>query len=296
MFEVATASIWLRLVPPSPPFLMIPSYYLVRAMGQSEAEYAIFFDTGRVAVGWRDVDLSAFGDPERAVAAVEEAYYADGQTAPTVVGRKRHEVRRFLAMREGDRLIVPHGKTIRLGVVDSGPFYESGAFDADLANQRRARYLRTVSRAELSEGFQRYLRSRGAGVRDLEAFRTELDRLFEGGRGADADAERETEAQEEFKTELLRRIQSGETFLPSGGRGLEGLVAGLLRMDGYATSIPAKSAQFSLRAGITPNATTRFMAPWDREGSPGLVRSRQKIADVRDMPPAAAPRKHTLLV
>ena len=197
------------------------SYYLVRAMDQSPDQYALFFDRERVAVGWSAVDFSD-GESEDVVTRVVDHYYAHTDADPRYVGIKKNEVRRFIHMGPGDRVIVPVFRGIRLAEVTGELTYYAPAAEPhlDLANQRPVRYLRdsagelfTVPRSDLSEGLRRRLRVRGAGVRDLAEFADELERLFRGQRPAGHIAAEEGRLEEAFKSELLHAIQHGRTLL-----------------------------------------------------------------------------------
>ena len=227
--------------------LATPRHYMVRAMDQDPEQYATFFDGGVVAVGWSRVAFAGSGDVERLVQAVTETYL--GQTDPRVAGRKKNEVRRFLGMTPGDRVLVPVSRGVRLAEVTGGATHVPEAQDVDLANQRPVSYVRdtegdllTVPRDRLSEGLQRRLRVRGSSVLDLAEFRAEIDRLFEGGHlGAD-DLDAEAERAAAFKADVLARIRGGSTLLAAGGAGLEHLVAALLEADGYTAEVLSKRA------------------------------------------------------
>ena len=219
-----------------------PRYYLVRAMGQSQEEYAAFFEGGVVAVGWSRVPLCDFDSVEEAVAVVSHQYLR--RKAPTTAGKKRNEVRRFLRMKVGDRIVVPVSRGIRLATVSGPAFHEPDAVGIDLANRRRVTYRvgdngkpLVVSRRSLTERFRRTLRAPGGAVRDLSEYGPEIERLFEGSDARTADATAEDERALAFRDELLRRIREGDTFLQAGGRGLERLVAALLEAEGYAAEV-----------------------------------------------------------
>lgn len=225
-------------------------YYLVRAMDQMEDHYALFFERECVAVGWSAVDFSA-GEPEDVVARVVERYYANTDAHPTYVGIRKNEVRRFLHMQPGDRVVVPVSRGIRLAEVNDGLEYDVAAAvpHLDLANQRPVRYLRaadgellTVPRAELSEGLLRRLRVRGAAVRDLSEFAPELDHLFRSRRSADHAAAEQSRLENTLKHHLLDALRNGRTLLAAGGQGLEHLVAELLEIDGYTAEVLSKRA------------------------------------------------------
>ena len=233
---------------------MVPSpdlatrYFLVRAMDQSEDQYARFFDHERVAVGWSAVDFTE-SEPEEVVAHVVQHYYAGTGAAPQYVGVRKNEVRRFLHMEPSDRIVVPVSQGVRLAEVVGGLVHDASAASIDLANQRPVRYRRagdgtllTVPRSDLSERLARRLRVRGAAVRDLSEFGAELDQIFLNQRPADRAAAQESRLEESFKRDLLGAIRSGQTMLAAGGLGLEHLVAELLEADGYTAEVLSKRA------------------------------------------------------
>lgn len=228
----------------------MPAYYLVRAMDQSEGQYARFFEQERVAVGWSAVDFTE-GETEDVVRRVVAHYYEGTGSDPRYVGIRKNEVRRFLHMATGDRVVVPVARGVRLAEVVGGVVYdvEAAATDLDLSNQRPVRFRRaedgsmlTVPRSDLSEGLRRRLRVRGAAVRDLGEFAGELDGIFQARRPADHVAAEEGRLEEAFKSELLHAIRHGRTMLATGGQGLERLVAELLEADGYAAKVLSKRA------------------------------------------------------
>ncbi len=159
--------------------------YMVRAMSQSDPEYAIFFDHNVIAVGWSEVNFSSYADTEKLIAAVESKYYGDMKTVPQVVGKKLNEVRRFKEMRSGDHVVVPYRGAIRLARLREGERYDEPSLKLDLCNQRFVDYLKSgqdylsVPRSNLSEGLQRRLRVRGTTIADLSEFETEIKQLFD---------------------------------------------------------------------------------------------------------------------
>lgn len=228
-------------------------YFFVRAMGQSEAEFAVFFDKGVVAVGWSAIDFTAYPIPDSVAAAVEAHYYPPGtEVAATVRGKKLAEVQRFKSMRPGDRVLVPYSSSIRLATAKGQQRHEvDDGKRFDLANQREVEYVRgsdgtpvTIPRTALSEGLQRRLRVRGTTVSDLVEFAEEIEQLFNvDGGGWSTRVHHATEEQaKRFKSELLSNIHGGRTNLKAGGRGLEELVRDLLGVEGYEARIPSKRA------------------------------------------------------
>lgn len=114
-------------------------------MDQSEDQYAVFFRCECVAVGWSAVDFTS-GEPGEVITRVVERYYAHTDAHPTYVGIKKNEVRRFLNMQPGDRVVIPFSRGVRLAEVTGGPADDAAAAapHLDLANQRPVRYLRAA--------------------------------------------------------------------------------------------------------------------------------------------------------
>jgi restriction system protein len=227
----------------------MPAYYMVRAMRSAQEDFEVFFRNNVVAVGWSRVDFTAFESTDELIQAVEKEYYSDGSTAPQVVGKKRNEVRRFKAIEEHDRIVVPYWSSVRLAVAGREGRYSAQDGDSrDLGNQRAVSFVRdagggylTVPRDQLSEGLQRRLRVRGNTVADLSEFVEEVKRLFDGEAYISTIARVQNEQEQRFRSKLLAIIQDGRSNLRAGGIGLECLVEELLKLDGYVTEVQAKN-------------------------------------------------------
>ncbi len=210
---------------------MTSGYFSVRAMGQCEDEFALYFERSVVAIGWSAVDFSALPDPKAVRSEVDKRHYASrSRLVPQVRGRKLSEVRRFKAIRPNDRLVAPFGNAVRLGIATKEELYDPEARERlDLANQRRVNCLAdeggdlvTVPRSELSKGLQGRLRVRGSTASDLTEFSDEIEGLFSSDRRRwSTRMYQVAEAQRgSFLDELLGNIQMGQTNLKAGGRGL----------------------------------------------------------------------------
>lgn len=217
-------------------------------MLQTSKDFDIFFKNDVVAVGWSRVDFTKFNSIEKLVREVERVYYSNGETAPQVAGKKKNEVRRFKSIKKGDKVIVPHWGSVCLAVAQEKEIYDEKAANiADLGNQRQVVYHRDrkgntvfIPRDSLSEGLQRRIRVRGTTIADLQEFSSEINRLFQG-EDFDVNFNRQRiQLMENFKAALLKKIQTGNTGLKTGGIGLENLVKELLELDGYKATIQAK--------------------------------------------------------
>jgi len=226
---------------------MKKKYYLIRAMSQAQDDFDIFFNNNVVAIGWSEVDFTQFREGELLVAKVEEVYYENGDTSPQVVGKKKNEVRRFKGINSGDRIIIPSSGAICLAEAESCELFSKQVFDQDLSNQRKVTYHRNqngdvifIPRDKLSEKLQRRMRVRGTAIADLWEFGEEIEGLFAGEDFESSFNKKRIAITEVFKSNLLEKIQSGETNLESGGYGLEKLVQELLIIDGYDAAILPK--------------------------------------------------------
>lgn len=227
------------------------NYFMVRAMTSSENDFKVFFDNSVVAVGWSEIDFSKYDQDniEGLAAAVKaEYYYSPRAWAPTV-SKKLNEVRRFHSINVGDYLIIPFSSAIRLAVADKKRLYDSKAYDLDLSNQRKVKYIlsgdtfKTIPRDVLSEAFQSRLRVQGSTVSNLYEFKDEIEKLFNKDDytwSLDFE-ENETKLKDSFKEKLISKIKSGKTNLKTGGIGLEHLVQELLRCEGYEAQVLAKT-------------------------------------------------------
>jgi len=196
-----------------------------------------------------------------------EAYHS-------VRGRRENEILRFNSIEEGDRIVVPYHSSVALATATGEHRYEPEvAEDIDLSNQVKVTYLQedgniaAIPRDELTEGFARRLRVRGMTVNELDEFAKEIEQL----RRADEASwqvrleEQEEERREEFREQLLQNIRGGKTHLDAGGRGLEELVAELLRCEGYD-----EAERFGQRLPGTADADVRASRA-DRFGEQKLL-------------------------
>lgn len=223
-----------------------PDYYMVRANRQRDQDFDLLFSNSVVGIGWSSTDFTAYEDVDDLLEFVEEKYF-DDDAAPQHVGRILNEIARFLSIEEGDRILVPYHGSVALAEARGEFLYvPSVANSHDLSNQHRVEYRRTedgevaaVPRQDLSEGLERRLRVRGSTVLDLNEFADELKQIFDDPSitWSTRVAEKEEEVRETLARDLLDRIQTGETGLEAGGRGLEYVVKELLEIEGYKASI-----------------------------------------------------------
>jgi restriction system protein len=223
---------------------------MIRPHYQNEDYFNVFFNNEVVAVGWSDYDFSKYKNIEHLFPEID--YLKD--VAPTTAGKWMNQIRRFKNMNEGDRVIVPTYNSVCFAIVKPEEVYDKTARGLDQCNQRRVSYimngdkLAMVSRNELSEKLQRRLRVRGSIISDLNEFSDELNELFLHVMASEEEYTYKTRLNhryntliKEFKTQLKNNIQNGETYLQTGGIGLEHLVNELLIIDGYDSSVLAKN-------------------------------------------------------
>lgn len=228
-----------------------PNYFMVRALQNTETYLRNFTENGIVAIGWSDVDFTAYAKPEEIF---RDLSYLK-QVSPQTAGRHQNEILRFLRMKNNDRIIVPYGDCIVLAIATGEKRYNKKCYDLDQANEASVTYLLTedrkllyIPRDSLSEALQRRLRVRGMTISDLNEFRGELDRFFEKGISEkvayswNAGVEEYKNAQDAlFRTKLLQSIREGNTNLKTGGIGLERLVQALAEIEGYDSSVLGKA-------------------------------------------------------
>ncbi len=239
-----------------------PGYYMVRAKDQEKEDFSIFLENQVVAVGWSRIHFADFESVDDLVEAVEKEYYTSRDTAAQVIGKRKNEVRRFMRIKRGDRIIIPYWSNVLLAVAEAQKtFSPEAAGERDLGNQHLVSYvedkdgeLRTVPRDQLSEGLQRRLRVPGSAVSDLSDFAPEIEDLFGGESYVSTIARAQEEQMLKFKSDLLDVLQHGSSALPAGGLGLERLVEELLKADGYVAHSQSK-ARFAEFADADIEAT-----------------------------------------
>jgi hypothetical protein len=231
--------------------LKTTGYFMVRAMASTEADFNVFHANSVVAVGWGDIDFREYVEHvDDLVQRVREEYYPDPDLDQRYVGRKLAQVRRFMALKPGDKVVVPYYDAVWLCTVEGERRFAPGPKGPDLANQITVNYHllpgsaehKMVRRKDLSEALARRLRVRGSVVSDLDEFAEEIEGMFaqEAYTYSGVLVRQNELLREEFKARLLERIRSGATALETGGTGLEHLVADLFRTEGYKVSLPGK--------------------------------------------------------
>lgn len=241
-------------------------YYTVRANNQTDEEFDYFFENGIVAIGWSQVDVRTLESKEEVDDVLSDLYGEFWSEAyPSVRGRRENEILRFNGIEEGDRVLIPYRSSVALATVDGEHRYVPPDTDVVFSNQIVVTYERdgeedllTVSRSDLTGALQSRLRVPGSSVTNLNEFADEIERLF--GRKEQLTwkarhRKQEEERRQKFQAVLLARLQHGEDRLPAGGLGLEGLVAELLRLDGFDEVNPLGKNTFDGMADADLEAT-----------------------------------------
>ena len=224
--------------------IMAKNCYMVRI---NENQFDIIEQKSVVAVGWSKWNFADMKQQDL-IEKIGNEYNENG-TVPQLRGRKLNEISRFLSIKKGDFILVPHWSSVWLAVADGEYIYDEQAKEADLANQLRVSFLkdkngdnRCVARSQLSEHLSRRLHLRGATVLDLYDFNDEIEKIFANEEYSISKiaAERENELAKNFKNELLKSICNGDVYLKSGGAGLEELVRELFECEKYEAQILPK--------------------------------------------------------
>lgn len=225
------------------------AYYMVRAQGQTKEVFEYLFSRNVVAVGWSDFDFSSHSDVEQLVSEYRNTAPA---YRPALLTKYCNEIRRFMALRRDDHVLVPVYESIALAVVEGTKLYDrSVAETLDLSNQVRVVFERTshgqiakIPRTQLSNGLQTRLRAPGTTIIDLQEWAAELEALFAQGTSFDYSTsfqDFENAAFVSMRNTLLSSIRNRSTRLQAGGQGLERLVAELLEADGYKADVLPKN-------------------------------------------------------
>ena len=239
------------------------NYYMVRIHGN---QFDFIEQKSVVAVGWSGWDFTKM-DERQIVEKIGGAYNRGG-SSPQFRGRKINEIIRFLNIKKGDYILVPHWSNIWLAVADNEFIYDENAKEYDLANQLKVNFLkdkdgnnRCVARSQLSEHLSRRLHLRGATVLELYDFSDEIEKIFndEEYSVSKVAAEYEDELARDFKKKLLRNIREGNVYLKSGGIGLEELVRELFECEKYEAQVLSKRT-FKSFGDADVKAESRFQS------------------------------------
>lgn len=211
--------------------------YLVRSPSKLIAE-------NFAGYGWPQVNFSQAQD-----AASLMALFAGKGINP---GRQRNQIKRFFSIQEGDLVVVPLHRAAAFGLATGKRSYATDVGYGE--NRIGVEYFRhedgsvvRVPRSELPEALSTRLKIRMSVV-SLDEFRDDITRIInqiqdKGAASFDSHIQQlEADSLTTLREQLLKNIRSGKTTLESGGIGLEKLVAELLRTEGYAAKILAKTA------------------------------------------------------
>lgn len=225
---------------------MDKNYYMVRILGE---QFNFIEQKSVVAIGWSDWNMAKLGE-QTVIEQIGKACDEWG-FAPQMRGRRLNEIARFLNIKKGDYILVPHWSNIWLAVAGDEYIYDVNSKDIDLANQLQVNFIkdkdgntRCVDRNQLSERLSRRLHLRGATVLDLCDFKNEIERIFndEEYSVSRVAAEQEDKLVRDFKSKLLLNIRKGNVYLKSGGIGLEELVRELFECEKYTAQVLSKRA------------------------------------------------------
>lgn len=186
------------------------------------------------------------------------------------VGRQRNQIKRFFSVKKDDIIIVPLPRAIAIGYATGERFYGEGINYGEnrigvefLRNKEDGSLLR-IQRKKLKEGFEARLKIRMTVV-SLADFKDEILNLIDeasSGGAINFDSklsDLESAALNKLKSQLLANIRGGNTYLESGGYGLEKLVAELLRIEGYTAKIQSKREHQGVAdADIVAESTRKF--------------------------------------
>lgn len=187
------------------------------------------------------------------------------------IGRQTNQIKRFFSIKKGDIIVVPLPRAIALGYATGERFYEKGIAYGEnrigvefLRNKDDVQSLLKIQRKKLKEGFEARLKIRMTIV-SLEDFKDDILSLIEEANSGGAISfdskiiDKETTALNNIKEQLISNIRHGNTYLESGGYGLEKLVSELLKIEGYNAKIQSKREHQGIAdADIIAESTKKF--------------------------------------
>lgn len=195
---------------------------------------------GYVGIGWGRVDFSQYND-------VNDLLKDLGD-----VGKSRKNIKRFFNLKQGDIVLVPLHRSVGIGVVSGHKRFSPEDRKIKGCNQISVDFFCSdetgkviqIPRNELKQELASRLKIRQT-IAELDDFSEEILGIIDGlkqkgGYQSNHVFSEHEEAQiEKFKHELLKAITSGNTWLSAGGKGLEKLIAELLKIEGYEAHIQA---------------------------------------------------------
>jgi restriction system protein len=206
--------------------------------------------------GWGEINFSDFSQFNELLTYVKEH--------PIDIGRHKNQMSRFFNIKEGDIVVVPVYRAIILGIAQGVKSHGEGVKYGE--NRVSVNYFKDadgnaikIPRSTLKTQLQSRLKIRMT-VTSLNEFKEDILSYVEQLKNNNQvcfDSEflrKKDEIEATFKKQLLENLRSGNTFLESGGYGLEKLVLELMTLEGYSASISAKN-QFADKADIDIEAS-----------------------------------------
>lgn len=201
----------------------------------------------QIGYGWENIDFSSYATDTDLI---EKGFKDQGYNP----GRKTKQIKRYFNLKKDDIVIIPVSGAITIAVVEGTKSYLKNPAEKYSNNRIQVKYLSSseknifIPRKSLTTALQSRLKIR-MSIASLNEFKDEINKHIESlDKGemhtwAKEVEEKESEAINLFKNELLKRLKNGKNIgLSSGGYGLEKLVKELLEVNGYQARISAKNA------------------------------------------------------
>lgn len=201
----------------------------------------------KIGYGWENIDFSSYSTDGELI---EKGFKNQGYN----LGRKTKQIKRYFNLKENDIVIIPVSGAIAIAIVEGTKTYIKNPSENYSNNRIEVKYLSNsdknifIPRKSLTTALQSRLKIR-MSIASLNEFRDEINKHIEAlDKGKIHTWAKEVEQKEEeaanlFKSELLERLKNGKKIsLSSGGYGLEKLVKELLEIQGYRARISAKNA------------------------------------------------------
>lgn len=195
--------------------------------------------------GWSKVN---FSDPKHVTS--KELFNSFEEESQNI-GRRRKAILRFFNIKKDDVVIIPLAESFAIGIATGDKSFGDEVKDGynrvsvDYFKDKQGQVIK-VPRNQVTEGLSSRLRVRPAVV-EIAKFKEEIDSLIEqivdtGHVSLELYLNKlEKDAIANFKKQMLTNLRTGQTYLNSGGQGLENLVLELMTLDGYINGrIPGK--------------------------------------------------------
>lgn len=201
----------------------------------------------KVGYSWKKVNFSQYQSANDVINAIK-GNYENG------IGRKSNMIKQFFNLKKDDIVIVPLPKSIAIGIVTGDKDYNENFANDYASNLVAVKFFRDIqgnilriSRKSLTTKLETRLKIKST-IANLNDFADEIQQIIANIQANGSYLQdslllqKQEEAIETFKSDLLSAIIKGNVKLDAGGKGIEDLTAELLKLEGYQANIQPKNA------------------------------------------------------